>query len=191
MAGMAMKSVNVALRAFINRDIQPLDEVYTANDNIARIGSQISDYLVRVSASGVSFADEKLVSALHNNVGDIARIAELADNFTKYTKREVKENLVFSEGINAKLEIMEGLLQRQYGLVEDIILNKNFALLPESDRLEDEIDTMRRELVAEHIVRLSQGKCRPENNTIFINLVCNLERIGDHLNFIAHSVDEN
>jgi phosphate:Na+ symporter len=48
---------------------------------------------------------------------------------------------------------------------------------------------MRRDLVAEHIARLGQGKCRPENNTIFVNLVCNLERIGDHLNFIAHSRD--
>ena len=59
----------------------------------------------------------------------------------------------------------------------------------ESDALEDDIDASRKSLVAEHIQRLAQGKCRPENNTIFINLVSNLERIGDHLNFIAHSLD--
>ncbi|MBQ7369381.1 MAG: hypothetical protein IJW58_00230 [Clostridia bacterium] len=55
--------------------------------------------------------------------------------------------------------------------------------------MEDDIDAMRKVLVAEHITRLAQGKCRPENNTVFINLVSNLERIGDHLNFIAHSLD--
>ncbi len=190
MADMSMESVGVAFRAFIDREESTLDKVYEANENIAKISEQISDYLVRVSASGVSLKDEKLVSAIHNNVGDIARIAELADNFTKYTKREIKENLVFSEGINAKLEIMQELLQQQYVLVKKIILDNDRAVLPESDGLEDKIDTMRKDLVAEHIVRLSQGKCRPENNTVFINLVCNLERIGDHLNFIAHSVDE-
>lgn len=189
-ADMSMESVRVAFRAFIDRDESVLDNVYENNENIAKISGQVSDYLVRVSASGVTLADEKKVNALHNNVGDISRIAELADNFTKYTKREIKENLIFSEGINEKLEVMHGLLQEQYLLVKKIILDKEYSLLAKSDRLEDQIDTMRRELVAEHIVRLSQGKCRPENNTIFINLVCNMERIGDHLNFIAHSLDE-
>ena len=84
---------------------------------------------------------------------------------------------------------MHGLLQKQYLLVKQIFLEVKRELMEESDALEDEIDVMRRDLVAEHIVRLSQGKCRPENNTVFINLVCNMERIGDHLNFIAHSAD--
>ena len=84
---------------------------------------------------------------------------------------------------------MHQKLQDQYIYVQQIILYGNRELLKESDGLEDVIDEMRRELVAEHITRLSQGKCRPENNTIFVNLVCNLERIGDHLNFIAHSRD--
>lgn len=189
MADMAMESLDVAFRAFIERDLAAVEKVYAINENIIKISEQISDYLVRVSASGISFSDEKSVSALHSNIGDIARIAELADNLTKYTKKEVKDNLIFSEGINEKLELMHERLQRQYLLVKNIILGKDYSVMAESDALEDEIDAMRRDLVAEHIVRLGQGKCRPENNTIFINLVCNLERIGDHLNFIAHSRD--
>ena len=190
MADMSLQSLEWAFGGFIQRDLEVIEKVAEQNENISKISGQISDYLVQVSASGVSFNDEKLVSALHSNIGDIARIAELADNVTKYTKKEVKENLVFSAGINEKLEIMHGLLQKQYQLVKSITLDNDKSLLPESDALEDEIDEMRRALVAEHITRLSQGKCRPENNTIFINLVCNLERIGDHLNFIAHSTDE-
>ena len=191
MADMSMESVNTAFNCFINRDVESLDSVYEANETIAKISEQISNYLVHVSASGVSYADEVKVNALHNNIGDVARIAELADNFTKYTKREVKDNLIFSEGINEKLIIMHQKLQDQYLLVKKIILDKDYSVMGASDALEDEIDVMRRDLVAEHIVRLGQGKCRPENNTIFVNLVCNLERIGDHLNFIAHSLDNN
>ena len=189
MADMSMESVQTAFNGFINRDLNAIDKVYEANENIAKISEQISNYLVRVSASGVSYADEMLISALHSNIGDIARIAELADNFTKYTKREVKDNLIFSEGINEKLQVMHAALQEQYILVRKIMLESDYSVMEESDGLEDKIDTMRKELVAEHIIRLGQGKCRPENNTIFVNLVCNLERIGDHLNFIAHSLD--
>ena len=189
MADMSMESLKAAFQAFINRDLNAIEQVYETNENIVKISEQISDYLVRVSASGISLADEKSVSALHNNIGDIARIAELADNLTKYTKKEVKDNLIFSEGINEQLAVMHERLQQQHLLVKQIILDKDYSVMPRSDELEDEIDTMRRDLVAEHIARLGQGKCRPENNTIFVNLVCNLERIGDHLNFIAHSRD--
>ena len=86
-----------------------------------------------------------------------------------------------------KLAQMHTLLHKQYGLVKSIVLDHEYALVADSDILEEEIDEMRKGLVAEHISRLAQGKCRPENNTIFINLVSNLERIGDHIDFIAHS----
>ncbi len=189
MADMSMESLQVAFTGFIDRDLEAIPKVYELNENISKISEQISDYLVRVSAAGVPFSEEKKISALHSNIGDIARIAELADNLTKYTTREVKDNLVFSEGINEKLTEMHEMLQKQHGLVKRIMLDKEYELVGESDLLEDSIDTMRRELVAEHITRLGQGKCRPENNTVFVNLVCNLERIGDHLNFIVHSTD--
>ncbi|MBQ2769107.1 MAG: Na/Pi cotransporter family protein [Clostridia bacterium] len=189
MADMSMDSLRTAFHGFIDRDMEAVEKVYEANENISKLSEQISEYLVRTSASGISLADEKIVSALHNNVGDIARIAELADNFTKYTKRAVKHNLVFSDGINEKLEEMHEMLHRQYDMVKRIGLEGDRSLVEDSDKLEDKIDCTRRELVAEHITRLEQGKCRPENNTVFVNLVCNMERIGDHLNFIVHSTD--
>lgn len=189
MADMAMASLRVAFNGFIDRDMSVIDSVYTRNENIATLGEQISDYLVQVSASGVVLSVEKEINGLHNNIGDIARVAEIADNFTKYTKREVRDNLVFSDGINEKLEIMHGMLHEQYELVKKAVLEKQTDMIKASDDLEEKIDGMRRELISEHIERLSQGKCKPENNTIFINLVSNLERVGDHLNYLVHNGD--
>ncbi len=189
MADMSMESLRTAFDGFIARDLSVIEGVYEANENVSKLGGIISDYLVHVSVNGLSIADEKLVSTLYSNVGDISRIAEIADNLTKYTKKEIKENLIFSEGINEKLTVMLQKLEEQYACVKRIVLDENKDLIPQSDKLEDSIDTMRRDLVAEHIERLSQGKCRPENNTVFINLVCNLERAGDHLNFIVHTED--
>ena len=190
MADMAMDSLRVAYEGFVDRDLAVIDKVNAANENITRLGEQISDYLVQVSASGASLSDEKLVSALHGDVGDVARIAELAENLTKYTRRTVNDNLVFSEGIVEKIGEMHELLHEEYALVKRVALEKEYDLLSKVDETEDAIDGMRRDLVAEHITRLAQGKCRPENNTVFINLVSNLERVGDHLNFIAHTVEE-
>ena len=159
------------------------------NEEISSLGEKIGDYLVRVSANGISLDDEKLVCALHNDVGDVVRISELADNITKYTRREVHDNLIFSAAVGEKISAMHDLLRVQYGLVRRIALDGEYTLMEESDKTEDKIDAMRRELIADHIARMSRGEYRPENNTVFINLVSNLERIGDHLSYIAHSTD--
>ncbi len=189
MADMAMESLRIGFEGFINKDLEAVDKVHQNNEQVLKLSEEISNYLVRVSASGISLEDEKGARALHNNIGDISRVAELADNLTKYTRREVKENLTFSEGINEQLQIMHDMLHEQYALVKQIGLENRNELTAQSDALEDKIDNMRRELVAEHITRLSQGKCRPENNTVFINLVCNLERVGDHLSYVVHNDD--
>ncbi len=189
MADMAMASLATAFNGFIRRDVSTVENVAANNEKIADLSKSISDYLVKVSAAGPSLEDEKKISALHNNVGDIVRISELADNLTKYTRKTINENLTFSRVVGTKLSEMYALLQEQYSLVKRIVLMKEYNIMNESDETEDRVDNMRRSLIADHIDRMQRGECNAENNPVFINLVSNLERVGDHLNYVAHSVD--
>lgn len=189
MADMAMASLATAFNGFIRRDVSTVENVAANNEKIADLSKSISDYLVKVSAAGPSLDDEKKISALHNNVGDIVRISELADNLTKYTRKTINENLTFSPVVGTKLSEMYALLQEQYSLVKRIVLMKEYNIMNESDETEDRVDNMRRSLIADHIDRMQRGECNAKNNPVFINLVSNLERVGDHLNYVAHSVD--
>lgn len=189
MADMAMASLATAFNGFIRRDVSTVENVAANNEKIADLSKSISDYLVKVSAAGPSLEDEKKISALHNNVGDIVRISELADNLTKYTRKTINENLTFSPVVGTKLSEMYALLQEQYSLVKRIVLMKEYNIMNESDETEDRVDNMRRSLITDHIDRMQRGECNAENNPVFINLVSNLERVGDHLNYVAHSVD--
>ena len=189
MADMAMASLATAFNGFIHRDMSTVEKVAANNERIADLSKAISDYLVKVSAAGPSLDDEKKISAMHNNVGDIVRISELADNLTKYTKKTVNENLTFSPAVGTQLTEMYALLQEQYSLVKRVVLMKEYDLRDDSDKVEDRVDNMRRSLISDHIDRMQRGECNAENNPVFINLVSNLERVGDHLNYVAHSVD--
>ena len=44
---------------------------------------------------------------------------------------------------------------------------------------------MERGLRRRHIDRLNQGVCNPGSGVIFIDILSNLERVGDHANNIA------
>ena len=81
-------------------------------------------------------------------------------------------------------------LIKQYDLVNELYLNKDVNLLIEIDNLEDEIDDMRSIMTEQHIERLENNECSPASSGVFINLVSNLERAGDHLSYIAHTIVE-
>ncbi len=146
------------------------------------------NYLIRLSAQS-KLADERPISNLHSNLGDVMRIAEIADNFTKYAKRTVEGGLDFSEAVLEDLGVMKGRLEELYALTRQAVLEKDPGLLPQINRAEEDIDGMRRRLIDAHIQRLNAGACRPESSGVFINLVSNLERLGDHLTYIAYTVE--
>ena len=185
MADLSIDTLKFSFEHFVKRDDSVIDEIEKRTENITKLGENITNALVSVSSTHGELSLEKTINNLHTHVGDIVRIAELAENLGKYTRKEVKESLFFSEDILIKLNEMVELIYEQYKYVKLTCLENMTQYAEMVNEYEDRIDNMRRELVKAHMERLSQGKCKPENNAVFINLVSNLERIGDHLQFIA------
>ena len=151
------------------------------------MSKQITDYLIKVSLN-TGLTEEKKINDIHNNIGDIMRIAEIADNFTKYTRHEVEDNLTFSDGVKVELNEMVSRIENLFNLTKEAVLTKNSAVINEIDVVEESVDAMRKHLIDSHIERLNRGECKAENSSIFINLVSNLERLGDHLTYIAYTI---
>ena len=53
---------------------------------------------------------------------------------------------------------------------------------------EDMIDKMERKLRKKHILRLNEGLCSGQAGIVFVDIISNLERIGDHAVNIAEAV---
>lgn len=187
----AMNALSISVNAFIGQDVSAKEKVLEINAELAQANRLGVSYLVKLSANAPVLEDEKTISSLHYVLNDIMRIGELADNVTKYTGHYVNDNLVFSGEFLDKIGAMYGKIERLYELSHETFLHKDFAKLEEVDRLEDEIDKDRRSLVQRHIARLNEGKCQPQNSSVFINLVGNLERAADHITYIAHSIEHN
>lgn len=189
MLEMSMNNLENALNGFLTRDESNTEEILKTNEEIAQIYQDITDYLIQLSGKDISMRDEKAVSALHHNLGDIVRISEIADNITKYTRKSIKENIVFSSGVSGQIRDMMDKIKELYKETYATLEAKEIAFLPVVDGLEDEVDDMRKKLIDGHIERLNGGYCKAESSNIFINLVSNLERTGDHLAYLAHSVE--
>jgi len=183
----AMEAFRTGYRAFDGRDRGLIEPTHQLIDRANGVCQGMVNYLIRLSAQS-KLAEEEAISDLHSNLGDIMRIAEIADNFTKYAQKSMDHGLDFSGTVKEELGGMVGQVEELYALTKQAVLEKRPELLPRINRAEEELDAMRRRLIDRHIQRLNQGECRAESSGVFINMVSNLERLGDHLTYIAHTV---
>ena len=189
MAGRAMESLKAAFDGFIAEDESAKEKVDEVNVRVADMERAIVAYLIKISSQDVSLTDEKLISAIHHSTGDILRISELADNITKYTRNCKRDGIEFSAGVKKSLQDMYAKIEELYQKTLDVFDKKDITAIKAVDRVEDDVDAARKEMVSDHIRRLNEGKCKPQSSGIFINLVGNLERAADHLTYVAHAFD--
>ena len=186
MAKEALDDLLLALQGFVNRDESLSAKVDDQENEVLRKSKELTSYLVNITArGGLTQTSSDKLSNLQLDIADIVRLTEVADNITGYTRHEVHDELSFSAVVFSQIEEMKNLLIKQYHQVSEIVDHPSAELWKKTAETEDAIDALRTTMVKDHMKRLSDGECKPQNSNVFINLVGNLERCGDHLNFIA------
>lgn len=186
----AVANLSESLDGFCKLDENYVTSIQKHNIEINEMSKRITDYLVHISPTNSTITEERYISAMHDVISDVVRISELADNVGKYITRSVKEELVFSETVKVAVQEVNELIIKQANNVKNAWKKPTPELYRTIDIIEDEIDARRKDLVKGHIERLNRGECRAESSSVFINLANNLERVGDHLYFIAQSSKE-
>ena len=181
----AMNALDKSISDFIKKDINEESTIRDMIADIEIINREIVSFLVKVSSQEVTESDEKVISALHYSLNDFIRLAEIADNMIKYTKNVINNDIVFSESVNKSIQDLQQMLNNQFNNIKTIMLESDYSIMPEVKELEEKIDNMRSSLINGHIKRLEEGICKPQSSGVFINLISNLERAGDHLDYIA------
>lgn len=190
MGDKCMDALGKSFDAFMARDTSLAEDINAENEDITLISKQITDYLIKVSGTNVSVHDDQKISIMYHAIGDMLRISEISDNFVKYTRSYVEKGLKFSDSVLKDLTTMYGKLVEMYKLAIEIFDTFDKTRFDDLENMENMVDGMRRSLIDGHIKRLNDGSCPPESSAVFINLVSNLERVGDHITFIAHTVEE-
>lgn len=190
MGDKCMEALGKSFEAFIARDTSVAEDITAENEDINLISKQITDYLIKVSGENVSVHDDQKISIMYHAIADMLRISEISDNFVKYTRAYEEKNLKFSDSVFDDLKSMYHKLCEMYDLAIRIFDTFDKTHFDELEAMENSVDYMRRMLIDGHIKRLNDGSCTPESSSVFINLVSNLERVGDHITFIAHTIEE-
>lgn len=164
------------------------EQAYQLEDAINNLDRKITDYLVKLSSSSLSDNESEEHSVLMDTVRDIERIGDHFENIVELVDFQIANKVELTESADTDLEEMFALTVTT---VKEAIeaLNTNNKDLANDVRLkEDRIDKMERTLRKKHILRMNEGACSGQAGIVFVDIVSNLERIGDHAVNIAEAV---
>ena len=190
LATLAIDTLRESVNAFINKDKGADTVIKEKIVNVNTISRRVTKFLIKLSASEVSYRDEKTISALHESLGDILRIADLADNMTKYTAHYVDDHLEFTDTVIGEVKAMDEKLGQLFDESMAAFNDENITAVVKAEELENEIDSLKKHTIDGHIRRLNEGKRQPQASSVFINLVGNIERAADHVLNLAHAFDK-
>ena len=86
------------------------------------------------------------------------------------------------------LEQIYDMLIIMTDLTIDSVLKWDSGLALEATKCEDKIDKLEEVFHARHVHRLNSGACSVLNSEHYVEVLANIERMGDHLENIAESV---
>ncbi|MBB6214576.1 phosphate:Na+ symporter [Anaerosolibacter carboniphilus] len=188
MGNLALDSYRKSMEAFFKADEKIAHEVFNLESAVNNLEREIAAYLVKLSNTSLSGEQHEIVDGLFNTINDIERVGDHADNLAELAIYRIENKLDFSEGALQELQLMNDRVIKSYEQAILALKTGDTNIAKRVIEREGEIDHMEKSLRASHIARLNKQQCSPGAGVIFLDVISNLERIGDHAKKIAFAV---
>ena len=191
MATKAKKGLVLSIDAFKTNDESLVQKVYENEKIINILEESITTYLVKLSKCELSDKEKNIVAATFHIVNDIERIGDHAENLADLTLQKINKSLEYSKDAIEELESIYSSTLEALDIAIESYESRDVSKARSIVEVEAQIDKKQKRFRDLHIKRLYDGRCNAYTGAIFLDILSNLERIGDHSTNIAESVIEN
>jgi phosphate:Na+ symporter len=188
MAKTAKKALMRSVNGIINNDRTDLESTREIEDFIDGFQLQITSYLSALSRRHLSDEVSIELPVLLHTVNDLERIGDHAVNIVEIAERKMEQKLSFSNSALTEAEQLRKEIDQMFDSVIAALENNDTEAAKSALANEYDLNRMQIDFRRSHVQRMSEGICTPQTGLIFIDLVDNIEKIGDHLTNIAQAI---
>lgn len=121
-------------------------------------------------------------------LNDLERIGDHAENFHEIGVEMLDKNISFSNKAIKEIRDMRESVSEMFDISKDAFENLNRDRLDTLTKLEQNVDDMKKQHIAEHFNRLAEGSCSAEVSPYYSSIISGLERVADHLVNVGYSI---
>jgi phosphate:Na+ symporter len=188
MGKFALKGLEETNEFLKTKNTKHSGNAYQLEEAINNLDRKITDYLVDLATSSLSEHESEEHSMLIDTVRDIERIGDHFENIIELIEYQQANKVRMTDTAMDDLETMFNLTVSTVEEALQALDQKNLDAARAVVTKEDEIDGMERTLRKQHIMRMNEGQCSGQAGIVFVDIISNLERIGDHAVNIAEYV---
>lgn len=185
LASAGLKESNLYLKTNQQKHAENALQIEDAINNLDR---KITDYLVMIARNELSRGESEEHTILLNTVRDIERVGDHFENIIELVDYQLSNKVKITQ--EAMLDLEQMFKAASEAVVHALLAldDKDTKIASRVLQQEEMIDSMERNLRKKHIIRINEGTCTGQAGIVYVDIVSNLERIGDHAVNIAEAV---
>lgn len=187
MLSLVERNMNLSFVAMKAGEVDGGEEVEANEAVIDFTNGALTKFLIKLSANA-SQSDEEIIGSYFHVLNDLERIGDHAENFYEIGVEMRSKKIEFSERAASDVKSMYGLVFDMLVIARDAFENLNKERLQELLSIENQVDGMKKELIASHFSRLAEGNCTLEVSPYYSSAISGLERVADHLVNVGYSI---
>lgn len=187
MARAAEKAVAMAIDGMLVDDAKCVRAVKEVEDQVDTFQLEITSYLSDLSQETLSEDVANELPVLLHAVNDLERIGDHAVNIAEIAERKMQQKLSFSDAAMTEAVGLKDEVTKMFADVIAALESGNTDQARPALTSERKLNQMQLEFRRSHVARMTDGVCTAVTGLIFIDLVDNVEKIGDHLTNIAQA----
>lgn len=188
--GLTQRMLGLAMDSFFKNDQKSLNKITQREEAVDSLREAITNYLVELMQRELSADESRKIPALIHAINDVERIGDHAENLRELAEQKIDNKLPFSNMAVDELRKMSEDINRMVNCSINALGINNVDEARLVLQQECQINTLRDKLKDNHVRRLEKSECNVLSGVVFLDMISNLEKIGDHLTNVAQAVIE-
>ncbi len=190
LGNLAYEQFDVSINSFVLNSEELAHKVFDIERKVNELTKLTLEYLVKLDKESLTNYEKDKLVVLMSAINDIERVGDHADNIGEFALYKIENKINFSEQAMEEIKNMFYKTMSVFKATLTALQTINCDDCNKVIEIDNEIDKMYRILRKNHIERLNNYICEPSAGIIFLDIIGNLERIGDHSSNIAESIQD-
>lgn len=185
MAKSVRENFDLAMKQALDYNEEIAKKLNDTEEYIDALTDRGSQYLVELSAYVEADNESDEIGDFLQAVSEFERIGDLAVNIQEIGQGLKEKQLAFSDMARREISVLSEVTGSIIDMANAAVCGSDLSAAKNVEPLEEVIDDLVEKARAGHVDRLKRGKCSVDGGIAFLDMLTNIERIGDQCSNLA------